>query len=144
MRHLVLLFAAVPLLAQSDESAAVAAVQKLFDGMAAHDGAMIRSVALPDAKLYAVHDTGAPTSVSLDDFATRIAGAKGDLLEKFTAKPKVLIRAKMAQVWGEYDFIRDGKFDHCGVDSVSLFKTETGWKVAAIAYTSEVAGCKGH
>jgi hypothetical protein len=143
MRHLLLLIA-VPLFAQSGETDAVAAVQKLFDGMAAHDAAMIRSVALPDAKLYAIRDNGATSALSLEDFATRIGSMKGDLLEKFTAKPKVLIRANMAQVWGEYDFIRDGKFDHCGVDSVSLFKTETGWKVAAIAYTSEVAGCKGH
>ena len=143
MRHLLLLLA-VPLFAQSDETDAIAAVQKLFDGMAAHDAATIRSVVLADAKLYAIRGTGATSSSSLDDFATRIAGMKGDLLEKFTAKPKVLVRANMAQVWGEYDFIRDGKFDHCGVDSVSLFKTETGWKVAAIAYTSEVAGCKGH
>jgi len=144
MRHLLLLLAAVPLFAQSDETDAVGAVQKLFDGMAAHNAAMIRSVVLADAKLYAIRDTGATSSSSLDDFATRIAGIKGEILEKFTANPKVLIRANMAQVWGEYDFIRDGKFDHCGVDSVSLFKTETGWKVATIAYTSEVAGCKGH
>lgn len=139
-----LFLAAVPLLAQSDEKDAVATVQKVFDGMAAHNAVVIRSTLLPDAKLYAIHDTGAPTSASLDDFAARIEGMKGGLLERFTKKPRVLIRGKMAQVWGEYDFLRDAKFDHCGVDSVSLFKTADGWKIAAIAYTSETAGCKGH
>lgn len=139
-----LFLAAVPLLAQSDEKDAAATVQRTFDGMAAHDEAMIRSTFLPDAKLYAIRDNGATSTASLDDFAARITAAKGALLEKFTEKPKVLIRGKMAQVWGAYDFLRDGKLDHCGVDSVSLFKTADGWKIAAISYTSEVAGCKGH
>jgi hypothetical protein len=128
----------------ADEKDARAAVEKLFAGMAAHDEAMIRSVSLPDARLYAIRDTGQPTSGTLDDFAKRIAGMKGDLLERFTSEPRVLVRGKMAQVWGEYEFVRDGKFDHCGVDSVSVFKTAEGWKIAAIAYTSETTGCKGH
>jgi predicted permease len=31
-----------------------------------------------------------------------------------------------------------------GVDSVSVFKATEGWKIAAIAYTAETTGCKGH
>jgi hypothetical protein len=45
---------------------------------------------------------------------------------------------------GEYEFIRDGKFRHCGIDSFTLFKTDQGWKVATIVYTAETTGCKGH
>jgi hypothetical protein len=128
----------------AEERDARAAVEKLFAGMAAHDEAMIRSAVLPDARLYAIRDTGESTSTTLDDFARRIATMKGDLLERFSATPRVLVRGKMAQVWGEYEFLRDGKFDHCGVDSVSVFKIAEGWKIAAIAYTSEKTGCKGH
>jgi hypothetical protein len=127
----------------TEEKAARQAAEKLFAGMAAHDEAMIRSAVLPDARLYAIRDTGEPTSTTLDDFAKRIAAMKGDLQERFTAAPQVLVRGKMAQVWGEYEFLRDGKFDHCGVDSVSVFKTAEGWKIAAIAYTTETTGCKG-
>jgi hypothetical protein len=137
MHRLCLFLFATPLLAQD----AVAVVQKLFDGVAAHDEAMIRSVALPDARLYAIRDTGAPASSSLEDFAKRIAGMKGRLLERFAEKPQVLLHEKVAQVWGKYEFFRDGKYDHCGVDSFSLLKTEEGWKVATVVYTSEVAGC---
>ena len=57
--------------------------------------------------------------------------------------PLVSIRGNMAQVWGEYEFLRDGKFTHCGVDMVTLFQTPEGWKIAAIAYTTETKGCKG-
>jgi hypothetical protein len=132
------------LLAQSsDENDAVATVQKLFNGMAAHDAAMIRSAMLPDARLYSARDQGVPTGRAGEEFVSQIASAKWDLLERFTSRPTVLIRGRMAQVWGEYEFLREGKFSHCGVDSVSLFKTAEGWKVAAIIYTVETTGCKG-
>jgi hypothetical protein len=127
-----------------EEKDAVAAVQKLFDGMAAKDGAAIRASMLADTRLYAVRENGAPTSASVDDFVKRISGIEGAVLERFTERPKVLIHGRVAQVWGEYDFLRGGKFDHCGVDTVSLFQTAEGWKIATIAYTSETTGCKGH
>ena len=41
------------------------------------------------------------------------------------------------------DFWRDGKFDHCGIDSVNLLKTAEGWRIAAIVFTTETTGCKG-
>jgi len=134
----------MPLFAQtSDEKDAIATVQKTFDAMAAHDGAAIRATMLADARLYAVRNESAPASTSVDDFANQIESLKGDLLERFTGRPSVSIRGRMAQVWGEYEFLRDGKFNHCGVDSVSFLKTAEGWKIATIVYTSETIGCKG-
>ncbi len=138
------LFLLIPLFAQtSDEKDAIATVQKTFNAMAAHDAATIRASMLPDARLYSVRNEAAPASTAVDDFANQIAALKGDLLERFTARPSVSIRGRMAQVWGEYEFLRDGKFNHCGVDSVSLLKTAEGWKIATIVYTSETSGCKG-
>ena len=132
------LFLVTPLFGQtSDEKDAIATVQKTFNVMAAHDGAQIRATMLADARLYAVRNESAPASTSVDDFANQIASMKGDLLERFTAQPSVSIRGRMAQVWGEYEFLRDGKFNHCGVDSVSLLKTAEGWKIATIVYTAE-------
>ena len=49
----------------------------------------------------------------------------------------------MAQVWGEYEFLRDGKFNHCGVDTASVFRTASGWKIASLSYTTETKGCPG-
>lgn len=127
-----------------DEKEAVGVVQKLFDGMAAKSGDAIRATMMADARLYAVRQDGAATASSVDDFVKRITGIQGDVLEKFIGSPKVLARGRMVQVWGEYEFVRGGKFDHCGVDSASLFKTTDGWKIASIAFTSETTGCKGH
>jgi hypothetical protein len=127
-----------------EEKEAVGVVQKLFDGMAAKSGDAIRATMMADARLYAVRQDGAATASSVDDFVKRITGIQGDVLEKFIGTPKVMARDRMVQVWGEYEFVRGGKFDHCGVDSASLFKTADGWKIASIAFTSETTGCKGH
>jgi len=138
------MLAAAAFAQSSDEKDAVAAAQKLFDGMAAKDPAAIRAVLLPEARLYAVREDRAPTSTAGEAFADGIAKASGALVERFTAAPQVMIRGRMAEVWGEYEFLRDGKFNHCGVDTFTLFKTAEGWKVATISYTTETTGCKGH
>jgi hypothetical protein len=140
-----LMLTAAALVAQtSDEADVIATVQKLFDGMAAHDAAMIRSTMLPDARLYSVRDAGAPSNMAGEDFVTRIASTQGALLERFTGRPRVEIRGRIAQLWGEYEFLRDGKFGHCGVDTATLFKTPGGWKIATLVYTAETTGCPGH
>ena len=141
---LAFLFALGPIFALTpDEKEAIATVQMTFDAMAAHDASAIRSTMLPDARLYAIRDQAAPgPSVAVDQFADQIASMKQEPLERFTAPPNVSIRGRMAQVWGEYEFLRDGKFSHCGVDSVSLVKTAEGWKIATIVYTAETVGCK--
>jgi hypothetical protein len=136
------------LLAQTaGEKEAIAAVQRIFDGIAAHDDAMIRSAMLPSARIYAIREMGGeaglPTSTGMEDLISQIVAEKGALQERFTAAPRVLIRGRIAQVWGEYEFLRDGKFHHCGVDSVSLLLTANGWKIATIVYTAETTGCHG-
>lgn len=99
------LFLLIPLFAQtSDEKDAIATVQKTFNAMAAHDAATIRASMLPDARLYSVRNEAAPASTAVDDFANQIAALKGDLLERFTARPSVSIRGRMAQVWVNTSF----------------------------------------
>ncbi len=144
MRWGLAVLALAPLFAQSsDEKDAVATVEKTFAAMKAHDGEMLKATMLPDSRLYSVRDGGVPLSRSFDEFSKSIVPSKAELIERFTAKPQVSIRGTMAQVWGEYEFLRDGKFTHCGVDSVSLFKTPDGWRIATIVYTVETTGCKG-
>ena len=145
MRLVVALLLVLPGFSQSaEEKEVIAVVQKTFDGMAAHDEAMIRSTMLPDARLFSIRDNGAPSAaIVAEDWLKRTAAAKGELLERFTGKPSVSIRGRIAQLWGEYEFVRDGKFSHCGIDTVTLFKTAEGWKIASLAFTMETTGCKG-
>jgi hypothetical protein len=134
--------ALVPLAAQtSDEKDVLAVCQKVFDGMGTNDSAKILSAMTADARLYGVRTTGAPYAMAADQWATRLVALKSAFIERFTKAPTVSIHGPIANVWGEYEFLRDGKFAHCGVDSFNLVKTADGWKVAAILDTEESRGC---
>jgi hypothetical protein len=142
MRLLIVLLALLPLAAQtSDEKDVLAAVQKTFDGMAANDAAKILASMTADARLYGVRTTGEPYAMPAEQWANRIAAIKSKLIERFTKAPQVTIHGAIANVWGEYEFLRDGKFTHCGVDSFNLLKTAEGWKVATVLDTEEATGC---
>ena len=135
------LLALLPLAAQtSDEKAVLAVVQKTFDGMAANDAAGIMALMTADARLIGVRN-GAAYAMPAEQWANRIGSIKSKLDEHFTKVPTVAIHGTIANVWGEYEFLRDGKFTHCGVDSFNLVKTSDGWKVASILDTEETTGC---
>jgi hypothetical protein len=137
-----LLITALLLPAQtSDDKEVIGVVQRIFDAIGAHDGEVIRSALLPDARIYLVRETGASSSTALADMVMSISNGKAPMLERFTSPPKVLVRGRIAQVWGEYEFLLDGKFSHCGVDTATLFKTADGWKISTLSYTVERTGC---
>jgi hypothetical protein len=132
----------LPLAAQtSEEKDVLAAVQKTFDGMASNDAAKILASMTADARLYGVRATGAAYAMPAEQWAARIGSLKSALVERFTKAPVVTIHGTIANVWGEYEFLRDGKFGHCGVDSFNLLKTADGWKVATVLDTEESTGC---
>ena len=139
---LTVLFLGLPLLGADspDEKGAVAAVQKLFDAMAAHDSEAARAVVIPEGRLYSTRPDGKLSGGTLEEFAARLSTRNEPMLERMW-NPTVLVRGRIAQVWAEYDYYLSGKFHHCGIDSVSLIKGDDRWKIAGIVYTSEMSGC---
>jgi hypothetical protein len=136
------LLALLPLAAQtSDEKDVLAAVRKTFDGMATNDAAKILASMTADAHLFGVRANGIAYALPAEQWANRLASLKGQFVERFTKTPTVSIHGTLANVWGEYEFLRDGKFGHCGVDSFNLLKTAEGWRIAAILDTEETTGC---
>jgi len=47
----------------------------------------------------------------------------------------VLTDGNIASVWAPYDFFKNGKFSHCGVDLFYLVKENKEWKIAHFGYT---------
>ncbi len=137
---LTLVFAGALCAQTSEETAVVAVAQKLFDAMAAKDGEAARAVGTADARHVAIRADGTFTVTSHDQFAGRLAASKGAWLERMW-NPKVQVRGRIANVWAEYDFHRDGQFSHCGIDNFTMVKSAEGWKIAEIAYTVETVGC---
>ena len=125
----------------SEEKAVLAVVQKFFDALAARDADAMRAVLTPEGRYYSVRD-GAVAGASHAELAARLPAGKEKLLERMR-NPRVTIRRGIAAVWTEYDFHRDGKFSHCGVDSFNLVKMPEGWRIAGLIYTVEPQGCSG-
>lgn len=127
--------------ADPEEKAVVDTVQKMFDGMTAHNAEAIKSVMTPDARAVGIRDGKMGTPRSRDELAQGIAGGQTPILERMW-NPQVLVRGKIANVWTEYDFHNNGKFSHCGIDTFLLLKTDEGWKIFSLTYTMETQGCK--
>jgi len=62
-------------------------------------------------------------------------------LERWTGEPVVMIRGPLAAVWGEYEFLIDGKFSHCGIDSVDVARVDGEWKIVNWSWTVEKEHC---
>lgn len=124
----------------SDENGAIATVQRLFDAMATHNAEAARALFTPGATLVTVRANGAVSNSTSEQFVTHVGAAKERWLERMW-NPKVRIRGGLAVVWADYDFHLNGKFSHCGVDSMTLVNVSGAWKISGIAYTMETSGC---
>ncbi len=114
--------------------------ESLFAIMLKHDAEAGKMLFTPEATMTAVHNDGQSTVVPADKWLARIGTSKDTLLERMW-QPQVLQHGSIAVVWGSYDFHLNDKFHHCGVDAFNLIKTQTGWKIAGVSYTSETTGC---
>jgi hypothetical protein len=117
-------------------------VQAFFDTMAARDVAGASRVLLPEGRFYAVgavgQQDGKPRirTFTNDEYLKDLPGMKSSVRERMW-NPEVRIRGSIASVWTPYDFWRDGKLSHCGIDAFELVKTEAGWRLAGGTYTVE-------
>lgn len=128
--------------AAPDETAAIAAVQRFFDAMAANDGAAVAAVTLPGSLYTSIRPApGGGTKIgrtSVEDF---IKNLRPGLHEAMWA-PQVTVRAgMMATVIAPYEFKLDGKALHCGIDVFDLAKVDGQWKIAAATWTAEADAC---
>jgi ketosteroid isomerase-like protein len=125
--------------AQDDPRAeAIAAADAFFAALRSPDKAALAEVMLPDAMIY-VHDRIVPDQPRVDairvsDHLARWAKGTRAVDERMTYAT-VLVDGDMAQVWGPYVFLVDDKVSHCGINSLSLVRTDAGWKVGNTSFS---------
>jgi hypothetical protein len=130
-----------------DPSRALAAVQKLFDGVTAKDGEAMLSILDRDARLVRTETRdGLPRTrpMSAADFVARILEHEGPTLHEKIWNPEVRVADNLATVWVPYAFYVGDRLMHCGEDAIQLAKTDLGWpgwKIIAMADTQRTEGC---
>jgi len=130
------LHAATPPSAQAtkDEQAVMAPIAAMFDGMAKRDAAAIKKPLLPGGGMVLMRD-GKPTQMTFDAFAEAVGKPGKAQIEERIHDPLVRIDNDLAVVWAPFEFLVDGKVDHCGTDLFNLVRADGKWLIASVADT---------
>ena len=141
-KRLVPLFAAVlattltiPALAQSpDEQAVLAPIHAMFDGMSKRNADAIKAPTLPGGTMVLMRD-GKPAQMTFEAFADRVGKPGKTQIEERIHDPLIRIDHDLAVVWAPFDFLVDGKVNHCGTDLFNLVRVDGKWLIASVADT---------
>src|ERR1041384_8416417 len=129
--------AATPISAEpsaKEAQAVMAPIKEMFDGMAKRDAAAIKNPLLPGGGLVLMRD-GKPTQMTFDAFAEAVGKPGKSQIEERIHDPLVRIDNDLAMVWAPFDFLVDGKVDHCGTDLFNLVRADGKWLIANVADT---------
>lgn len=121
--------------AAPEEQAVLAPVTALFDGMAKRDAAAMKKPLLAGGTLVLMRD-GKPVQMTFEAFTDRVARPGTTQIEERIHDPVVRIDNDLAVVWAPFEFLVDGKVDHCGTDLFNLVRSDGKWLIANIADTA--------
>ena len=127
-------FAVTSIHAIAQDSAVLAPINAMFQGMTERNPAAIQAVALPGTVLILMRD-GKPEQMTIEVFAEHLNKPSKTHIEERIHDPLVRIDHDLAMVWAPFEFLVDGKPDHCGTDLFNLVHTEGKWLIAGIADT---------
>lgn len=118
----------------AEQQAVMAPINQMFDGMSKRDAAMIKKPTLAGGSMVLMRD-GKPTQMTFEDFATRVGKPGTTKIEERIHDPLVRIDNDLAVVWAPFEFLVDGKVDHCGTDLFNLVRVDGNWVIASVADT---------
>lgn len=137
LRHALLLLAAATTLhaATPEEQAVLAPVHAMFDGMAKRDAAAFKEPLLPGGTMVLMRD-GKPNQMTFDAITERVGMPGTTHIEERIHDPLVRIDNDLAVVWAPFEYLIDGKVDHCGTDLFNLIRKDGRWLIASVADTA--------
>lgn len=147
---LIVFAAAAPLGAQTasptpaaDSEGALAAVEKMFEGMRTADSAMVRAVMARGARFAMVDSRSTPPAIRFDTVGGWVAAiaTSNRRWDEQIYEVQVRVDGNIAQVWAPYTFYLDKQVRHCGVNAIDLLRDGEGWKVTQIADTRRRDSC---
>jgi len=150
MKH-ILVAAAVALLAtpvqaqNPDEKAAMATIERMFEGMRTADTVMVRAAFADGARFAMVGTRAEPGKIAFQpvDGWIRSIGGSNKRWDERVYDAQIRVDGNIAQAWTPYAFYLDNALRHCGVNSIELLKDASGaWKITQLSDTQRREGCK--
>jgi Putative lumazine-binding len=124
----------IPSADSAEQQAVLSPITQMFDGMEKRDAAMIKKPLLSGGSMVLMRD-GKPTQMTFEDFADRVGKPGTTHIQERIKDPLVRIDHDLAVVWASFEFLVDGKVDHCGTDLFNLVRVDGKWMIASIADT---------
>src|SRR3954454_2089296 len=118
----------------AEEQAVLAPIHAMFDGMSKRDASAIKAPTLPGGTMVLMRD-GKPAQMTFEAFAERVGKPGKTQIEERIHDPLVRIDNDLAVVWAPFDFLVDGKVNHCGTDLFNLVRVDGKWLIASVADT---------
>jgi hypothetical protein len=128
--------------ASPEEQAVLIPIQATFDAMAKRDPVAFQQALLPGGSMVLMRG-GKPTQMTFAAAAERIAKPDKIRIEERIYDPVIHIDNDLAVVWAPFDFLVDGKIDHCGTDLFNLVRQDGKWMITAISDTGH-GNCAAH
>lgn len=123
----------------AEREAILAAVQGIFDALAAGDGEILREIMHPDVLMHSVEraadGTRSSSTSTRDELIARLEGSEQVLIERMW-DAEVRVSGDLAMVWTPYDFYVGEELSHCGADALLLTRNDDeSWKIIALSWT---------
>lgn len=141
----VCLFFQIPAHGQNNPSSEVEGlIQEMFDGMRAGDSSRVHAVLSDEAGFYtSAIQEGKPKLFegSVIRFLESVGSPHDKVYDERVSNLKVHVDDNLATAWMNYSFYLGDTFSHCGVNTMTLHKGETGWKIIFLADTRRKTDC---
>ena len=134
-----------PTPATAQEAVVLAVVDSALARISAEDMVGLTDLMVPGSSIGIVGERdGRPFFGTRSRAEERSRTLDGDVVER-GFEPEVMLSDLLATVWLPYDLYVDGEWSHYGVDLVTLFRTEEGWRIASLTYSIEQPpACRRH
>ena len=136
---------AMPVFGAQDENEVLAVADQALELISAEDFIGLTDLMIDTGMAYGTSFRDGSYSVRARSYAEqRESIVETDFVER-GFEPTVFISGTIAMVWYPYDFYSDGEWSHCGVDIFNLVRTNEGWRIAAMLWSSEQPpDCRPH
>ncbi|HSZ07485.1 MAG TPA: nuclear transport factor 2 family protein [Steroidobacteraceae bacterium] len=126
----------------ADQKAALACFQAFLDGLGKRDKAAMTAQLLPGGSVVLMRK-GKPVQMTLEALADRLSQPGAESHEERIRDAVVHVDGDVGIIWAPFEFLLDGKIDHCGRDIANVVRIDGRWVIAAIEDNSRTE-CGAH
>lgn len=144
------LLSAAPLSARSPTPETIEVmngVSDFFTALSSDDKTALAGQMIPEGTIF-IHDRRVPDAprIAIVPVTKHLENwlKSPDDVDEVMHIEHVLVDGDMAQAWGPYYFVVEGKLSHCGINSLSMVRRDGRWLVANTSFTMEApTACAG-